>query len=389
MFLFTTLDPAASGQAGATATGGSSATAATGVTAAIRRAADASGVSFDYLLGTARRESGLNPAARSGQSSATGLYQFIDSTWLQMVKEAGPGIGLSDYAAGIQKTAGGAYVAQDAGARESVLALRQDPDASAKVAAAFTQRNQQALASRLGRQPSDGELYAAHLMGAQGAVQLIDLAARAPADDATAAFPAQAAANPAIFRDVDGRARSVGEVYAAVTKASRPDAIQAMTAQMMTAQMMPQVALPTPAAGPAVWLGVPQARSDQPFAGLFRTDNAAPLSNAVAQGWSRLGPDLAVSAAGSATTALEMRARVGSVPGATKAVHAAQASDGVVTGPSSSGSQAVLGPAQAGHRGTSDNLLGSFGSFLSGLFWHRAGQGVATRSLAAPGGAAG
>ena len=60
-----------------------------GIGAAIHRAAASTGVDFSYLLGQARIESGFNPNARAKTSSATGLFQFIDQTWLGTVKQHG------------------------------------------------------------------------------------------------------------------------------------------------------------------------------------------------------------------------------------------------------------------------------------------------------------
>ncbi|HLV85239.1 MAG TPA: transglycosylase SLT domain-containing protein [Devosia sp.] len=45
-------------------------------------AGDRNGVDFDYLLQTAMRESSLNPQAKAQTSSAVGLFQFLESTWL-------------------------------------------------------------------------------------------------------------------------------------------------------------------------------------------------------------------------------------------------------------------------------------------------------------------
>jgi soluble lytic murein transglycosylase-like protein len=73
--------------------------------AAIRRAADATGVNFSLLVETARRESALNPNARAGTSSATGLFQFIDSTWLDMVRRHGADHGLGAEAKRLQNGA--------------------------------------------------------------------------------------------------------------------------------------------------------------------------------------------------------------------------------------------------------------------------------------------
>src|SRR5579885_3730601 len=66
------------------------------VAGAIRDAARSTGASFEYLLTTAQIESNLNPAAQATTSSARGLYQFIDQTWLATMKQAGPALGFSN-----------------------------------------------------------------------------------------------------------------------------------------------------------------------------------------------------------------------------------------------------------------------------------------------------
>lgn len=169
------------------------------VRAAIRRAADATGVDFSLLVETARRESALNPNARAGTSSATGLFQFIDSTWLDMVRRHGAAHGLNAEAAALS---GGA----DTATRQSILALRSDPELSARMAAELARENAETLQARLGRAPSAGELYAAHVMGPGGAIRLIE-AGQAGAPDAAALFPREAAANRGLFY-ADGQPRS-------------------------------------------------------------------------------------------------------------------------------------------------------------------------------------
>src|SRR6202000_3488915 len=59
------------------------------VAGAIKQAAASSGMSFQYLLTTAKMESDFNPTAGASTSSAHGLFQFIDQTWLATVKDAG------------------------------------------------------------------------------------------------------------------------------------------------------------------------------------------------------------------------------------------------------------------------------------------------------------
>ena len=75
------------------------------VTGAIRKAAQATGTSFDYLLATAKVESDLDPNLAMRSSTATGLFQFIEQTWLATLKQAGPAFGYGNYANAISRTA--------------------------------------------------------------------------------------------------------------------------------------------------------------------------------------------------------------------------------------------------------------------------------------------
>src|ERR1044072_9969799 len=77
------------------------------VTAAIQLASANTGGQFGYLLNQARLESGLNPDARARTSSATGLFQFLDNTWLGMVRQHGAEHGLGWAAAQIRQGPGG------------------------------------------------------------------------------------------------------------------------------------------------------------------------------------------------------------------------------------------------------------------------------------------
>ena len=176
----------------------------TNVRAAIQRAADRTGVNFDLLVQTARRESALNTNARAGTSSATGLFQFIDSTWLDMVRRHGAAHGLGQYAQALQS--GGV----DASTRADILALRTDPELSACMAGELTRENAAALTTQLGRAPSAGELYAAHVLGSGGAARLIQ-AAQQGAPNASALFPREASANRGIFY-ASGQACSAQDV---------------------------------------------------------------------------------------------------------------------------------------------------------------------------------
>ena len=191
--------------------------ATTQITGSIKQAAEATGASFEYLLSAAKMESNFNPSAAASTSSAHGLYQFIDQTWLATVKEAGPSLGFGQYADAITRSASGTYSVADPTMRSEILKLRDDPAVSAAMAGVLTQSNGFKLTAEIGRRPTDAELYMAHFMGVGGAVKLISSAAETPQADAARMFPSAAAANPSIFYDRSGNSRSVSEVYSLIS----------------------------------------------------------------------------------------------------------------------------------------------------------------------------
>ena len=193
-------------------------TAGATVTGAIRQAAQATGTSFQYLLATAQVESGLNPQAGAATSSARGLFQFIDQTWLATMKQSGAALGYGQYAAAITKTGSGHYEVADPVMRSAILKLRNDPTANATMAGAFTQSNAAVLSASLGRAPSEGELYIAHFIGAGGAARLISSAAANPNASAASYFPVAAHANTSIFYDrATGAPRTLADVRNVLT----------------------------------------------------------------------------------------------------------------------------------------------------------------------------
>ena len=187
------------------------------IAGAIKQAANTTGTSFEYLLATAKMESNFNPKAAASTSSARGLYQFIDQTWLGTVKEAGAQLGYGKYADAINKSPSGSYFVSDPAARSAIMKLRDDPAAASSMAAVLTQSNSFRLTGKIGRRPTDGELYMAHFMGVGGAARLISNAEDNPNASAARLFPNAAAANRSIFFDRSGRARSVSEVHSVLT----------------------------------------------------------------------------------------------------------------------------------------------------------------------------
>jgi hypothetical protein len=201
-----------------------------GVTGAIQKAAQATGTGFGYLLATAQIESGLNPQIKAKTSSATGLFQFIEQTWLATMKQSGTELGFGRYAAAIEKTASGKHIVRDPALRAEILDLRKDPTANAAMAGALTKHNATRLKAKLGREATEGELYIAHFLGVGGAGRLINAREKNPNVKAADLFPRAAVANRSIFYDKQGGARSVNGVYGVlVTKLNRAMPSEAVT----------------------------------------------------------------------------------------------------------------------------------------------------------------
>ncbi|WP_332660327.1 transglycosylase SLT domain-containing protein [Brevundimonas sp.] len=204
-----------------------------GVEAAIRRASNATGVDADFLVRTARRESAMNPSARARTSSAAGLFQFIEQTWLGTVKAHGAKHGYGQYADLIYRGGDGRWRVEGS-ARNIVLDLRFDPQAASTMAAELTASNAAYLRGRSGREPGAGDLYAAHFLGPAGAAQLMDAMDRRPGSSAAAIFPEAASANRSIFYR-DGRPATVAEVHANLQRSAGDGAPAAASAPGQTA----------------------------------------------------------------------------------------------------------------------------------------------------------
>lgn len=182
------------------------------VVGAIADAARATGVDFSYLLGQARLESGLNPAARARTSSATGLYQFIDQSWLDVVRRHGEEHGIGWAASAISQNATGRYAVADPDTRRAIMALRNDPVVASRMAAEHASDNRAFLERRIGRAAQPVDLYLAHFLGAGGAARFLNAHAANPDASAAAIFPRPAAANRNVFFDRTGSPRTLAQV---------------------------------------------------------------------------------------------------------------------------------------------------------------------------------
>jgi len=188
--------------------------------AAIVRASGRAGVRFDFLVKTAQRESNLDASAKSARSSAAGLFQFTEQTWLRMIKETGDAHGMANEARSIEVSRDGRFRVADPEQRQAILDLRFNPDAASAMAAELTKANARSLQESLNRPATEGELYAAHFLGANGAARLIKAVRQSPIGQAAAIFPEAARANPNVFF-ASGRAVTTGELHARLISTNR------------------------------------------------------------------------------------------------------------------------------------------------------------------------
>lgn len=205
---------------------------------AIADAAQRTGTSFSYLFNQAKSESGLNPNAKAGNSSATGLFQFLDQSWLGVLKQHGAEHGYGWAADAISSKAGGGYTVSDPAARKAIDALRRDPTASALMAGEYAQDNAAGLSSALGRDANSTDMYFGHFLGLAGAKKFLKAAAANPDASAAAAFPREAAANHSLFYTKSGTARSFADLYALMgRKIEAPTGDDAVTAPIQMASL--------------------------------------------------------------------------------------------------------------------------------------------------------
>jgi len=207
------------------------------VTSVIRTAARDTGADFGFLLRQAEVESGLNPNAKASTSSATGLFQFIDDTWMTMVRRYGADHGLQEQARRLESGAVGPAE------RAEILSLRKDPALATRMAAEFAAENARALKAAGTSEVGPTELYLAHFLGAKGAVRFMQGLREDPRAPAASALPKAAEANPSIFMP-GGRAATFRDVYdrfaARFEGVGKPSTEIAAVAESVVRRRMPQ-----------------------------------------------------------------------------------------------------------------------------------------------------
>ena len=165
----------------------------------IVRAAQAVQTDPVLLMAVADKESSFVTAVQAKTSSATGLYQFIERTWLGVVRDFGAKYGLEKEAGLIASDANDRPVITDPAERARVLEMRRDPYLSALMAGEMLKRDAGRIALRIGRELSLGEVYLAHFLGPDDAEAFLAKVVDKPKAAAAQLLPGPARANRSIF----------------------------------------------------------------------------------------------------------------------------------------------------------------------------------------------
>jgi hypothetical protein len=140
-----------------------------------------------YLSKLASIESGNNPNARAKTSSASGLFQFTESTWNELNNKYDLGYKLSD---------------------------RFNPNKSKKMAELLTKENESSLKPILGRELTDGERYLGHFLGRGGSRELLSSYLKNPDEKVgNVVSPGALKSNKSVFLNKDGSQKTVKDVY--------------------------------------------------------------------------------------------------------------------------------------------------------------------------------
>jgi hypothetical protein len=148
---------------------------------ALSRASRATGIDPVLLVALAWQESRFDAQARNPRSSARGLMQFTEATWLEVVRDFGPRHGLAQRSAQLSTDrASGAIATRDPRHLRQILALRDEPRFAAVLAAERVSGARAGLEQILGRTAASADLYLVHLLGPLGARNFLEAMQRQP-----------------------------------------------------------------------------------------------------------------------------------------------------------------------------------------------------------------
>lgn len=151
------------------------------------------------LLTMAWFESKMDAKVNNKVSSALGLFQFTEGTWIETIYKYGEKHGLNNYVNAITKDDNGKYHVKNKNDLNYILALRNNPKVSAIMAAETMKNNQNFVENKLGQKIQDKDAYLIHVLGAVGAAKFFDNLQKRPSAPVSLLFPVAVKKNPHLF----------------------------------------------------------------------------------------------------------------------------------------------------------------------------------------------
>ena len=159
---------------------------------AISNASSQTGAPAATMFAIADQESSFNTSAQNPNSSATGLYQIINSTYSGLVTQYGNQYNVAPGSQG-------------------------DPTSNALMGGQLIQDNIKTLQNAGISNPTPGQVYIMHFMGNGAGPGFIQQAQSNPDAPAASLYPAAAGSNKSLFYNPDGSSKTMGQVYGNLT----------------------------------------------------------------------------------------------------------------------------------------------------------------------------
>ena len=205
---------------------------------ALFTATQETGVSFELMAIKAMIESNLGANTIAAKSTARGVFQYIDSTWLSLIKRHGKHIGYASYADALEydpKTKRYNTYKNASISHEDILNLRDDAKASALIKA-YQIIDEQAVLKEYkeGNAPTITDHYIMHMLGLPLSRTFYRLknsnSPILPANLKNGMFSQAIALNPYFFYDKNKNALSAPQIYErfANTTGAKIDALRAI-----------------------------------------------------------------------------------------------------------------------------------------------------------------
>lgn len=160
-------------------------------------------------------ESNFRDSAENQVTGAAGPYQFLESTWLELIMRHGRSLGvkpeLTDH---IRLDEAGRATIDDPQTRRVVLGLRHDIVLATRMTTLYADENRLSMTNQLGRSPGAAEVELSLLLGPTGASRLLEAARQNPRRPADDVLPEAATRNGPLFRTQQGGIRSASATVA-------------------------------------------------------------------------------------------------------------------------------------------------------------------------------